>query len=915
LKFDLETRIQLSADAPHPLAFAISCDHRDPFADIGGFLSPNFVTKSCFEATAMISDGRVATSGRSQGPELEFGPVSATELDPFPDETLEQVARRHPERIALIHGENRLTFSELDALVAATAADLVEALEHRPLPAGSFVPAVVAHDIASVVIVHAAFRAGVPIGLLDAGLPLAELSDRLRTLGDSGVALVHDDAISELLPAHMTVVPVAREPGRTFDQVDVDPDADATVFFTSGSSGKAKGVVHSTRGCIAGLAGITPGMQVALELGPLACIVPFHWAAGFMMALLLQRGQPMVILDVRDSTPSSLINVMRTEKVALTILPISLAVWLSQNNSGPPLNDLDHLILGGEAVSREQTTQLGGLVNPSTNVEVFWGATEGMSGARAAAIGDGRPDGPLEFRPIDEGSIRLEPSDDGPLPLDGGIVGEIILRGEVAYRYQGQPELTDLRFGIDGDGVRYWRSGDIAEQLPDGTLRLRGRIDDMVKINGKLIEPAESLALLRAFPGVRSVAVLPHTTPSGRVVLVAHVVADDDVSPDAIRRMLMARLPIHVIPGVLMRHDELPLTSRGKVDRLVLQNMQPVAWLESESKPAVSKIETFLLDELRTIIESDQCGVDDDIWFLGLDSLGAMELLTSISEVGFGELSPDVLLDHRTIRSLAERLRSGIDERESEVVTFNAEAAGIPFFCAPGGGGTAIGFRAMADCLSSERPLHVIEARGMHTRDRPDRSLSAMANRVLDVVNERQSDGIVTLIGHSAGGFVVWEAAQKFVDAGRQVRVVLLDTTFVPRTPRIGLNVWGPAPSGLSRLRTFTRAYRSRRHGLRLMILSFRTGRPRADQRRYEAFQLIMARALQRSELRKARFPALYLAAENPTDLDAWKAVDPELEIRIVEGDHSTMLLRPNIDRVLIEVKEWIDRTIDPGRN
>jgi thioesterase domain-containing protein len=190
-----------------------------------------------------------------------------------------------------------------------------------------------------------------------------------------------------------------------------------------------------------------------------------------------------------------------------------------------------------------------------------------------------------------------------------------------------------------------------------------------------------------------------------------------------------------------------------------------------------------------------------------------------------------------------------------------------------------------------------------------------MANRVLDVVNERQSDGIVTLIGHSAGGFVVWEAAQKFVDAGRQVRVVLLDTTFVPRTPRIGLNVWGPAPSDLSRLRTFTRACRSRRHGLRLMISSFRTGRPRADQRRYETFLLIMARALQRSELRKARFPALYLASENPTDLDAWKAVDPELEIRIVEGDHSTMLLRPNIDRVLIEVKEWIDRTIDPGRN
>ena len=532
-------------------------------------------------------------------------------------------------------------------------------------------------------------------------------------------------------------------------------------------------------------------------------------------------------------------------------------------------------------------------------------------------------DGDIPIRIDKETSIRLEPSDDDPPPVHGGTVGEIIFRGDVASRYLGQPELTDLRFGVDPDGVRFWRSGDLAEQLPDGSLFLRGRMDDMVKINGKLVEPAESLALLRAYPGLRAVEVLPYTYVSGRVVLVAHVVADDGVSPDSIRQMLMDRLPIHVIPGVLMRHEDLPLTDRGKADRQALQKMRPVAWLETEVHAPEAPIEKFLLGELQAILETDDIGIDDDFWFLGLDSLGAVELVAAIAEARLGELPVTALLEQRTIRSLAWQLGVGICETNSDIVTFNADVDGDPFFCMAGAGGSAIVFQHLAKCFGSTKSLVVVEARGTHTHARPDRTIASMARRVLAAIDERQPSGTVTLVGQSSGGFVAWEVAQRLVDRGRDARVVLLDTGFVPSGVRLGLNIWRPPAPGMNRFRRFTRSCRSRVAGLKQRRIEFRPGPPRADKSRYFAFQLIMARASRRYEPASARFPVLFLEAtgNDPTDpnvhlpdLDRWKSLTSNLTILPVEGDHLTMVDAPNGQRMALLITEWIDTCADVGK-
>jgi acyl-coenzyme A synthetase/AMP-(fatty) acid ligase len=198
-------------------------------------------------------------------------------------------------------------------------------------------------------------------------------------------------------------------------------------------------------------------------------------------------------------------------------------------------------------------------------VEHAYGATEtGWAFTHRVAIGEAPRQGPAPLgRPAVEGTVRLE-------PVAGAeeAVSQVVVGGAIALGYLADPDLTRAYFEVDADGRRWWRTGDIVAADDDGMLWHRGRLDDVVKVRGKLASPAQVVAVLTAVPGIRQAVVLPYEQDHN-IRLVAHVELDPDteLTLDDVRMTLARELPAHLVPSAVLRHRALPTTGRGKVDR------------------------------------------------------------------------------------------------------------------------------------------------------------------------------------------------------------------------------------------------------------------------------------------------------------------------------------------------------------
>ncbi|HEU5301273.1 MAG TPA: non-ribosomal peptide synthetase [Acidimicrobiia bacterium] len=801
-------------------------------------------------------------------------------------------AARTPERVALHDRERALTFEEAAGLAGTCARMLVEHTGERR-PDEPVIPLIVQRDVAGIVALLGAFYAGVPFAPIDAALPPAAVAELLARLGGPPLAVLTHPDQRRLVPTGTHPVPVPNHVRDPIAPQPVRPEDRSMVVFTSGSTGRPKGVVldwwlHDARMGSPRREQRPPGTH-------LPNLAPVHWTAGIASAIDLATGASVGIIDPSRLDPLALLEELDRQQFARIALVPSLATQvLDLWPEGRRLESVTVVETYGEALTWEHVPGLRRLVSRDASIRAAYAASETVGGVFALEI---RAEDPLGTgrvplgRPRDPGRVRLEPTGDR-----ADEAREIVVRGLVAKEYLGDPELTARRFGVDADGTRWWRSGDLAREGRDGQLRLVGRIDDMVKIRGTLVEPAEPERVLHAISGIRQAVVLPHRTSGGATRLVAHLELDagSTLTPSEVMARLRAELAPHLVPRPLVRHDHLPLLATGKVDRMVLRDVPTEPWTVAPPRRVHDDVERAVAATAGEILELDGVHPDDDLWELGLDSLGAIELTVACSELGWGTLEPTAPLDHPTPAALAAALRVGALARASLAVTLNPEGARPPLFFVPGWGGTALAFHWVARALGDDQPVIVIEARGLHTPGAPDRTVDAGAARVAGEIDAAQPTGEVVVAGHSAGGVVAVEAARLLADRGRTVAVVLLDTP-------------APIPGGGRSRRERLREHLAGRRAVDVWraalrrahaeLLALHPGNPeRVTTARYRAFDLLAVRALRRHTTRPVDIPVTILHTGDLAHPDRWRALAPDLSIRPIAGGHLSMFVPPYAD-------------------
>jgi len=820
-------------------------------------------------------------------------------------------AERAPERPAFVAVGRTLALDELDHEAAALAARLLDGPDATPDDSSSWLPVVVDRSLDSTVAVHGAVRAGLRWTPLEATSPPELVAQLWARLGSPSRAVVAQPEYAALLPAGVEAIAAhGHQSAGSAEPQLVDPDAPGVVLFTSGTTGRPKGVVRSWASIDARVERARNSARGDTE----GFVQPFGFAPGIRVLALPSVGRTLCVADPSSMSVDELLDFLAAQRVDSVAFPPSLtAAILRVAGDRPRLPTVSLFRLGAEASDWSLVAPLRRLTGAHVTIRTSYSTTE--CGVIAQFVVE--PDDPIGSGRIPLGhlqrnvEVRLEPVDDDP------ATSELLVANPKSFGYLGEPELTARRFVTDDDGVQWFKTGDLVELDADRVYHHRGRVDELVKVHGMFVAPSRLEEELRMIDGVGAAAAIATTTIGEHVVLSAHVQVDDDsLTPEQVETHLRARLPRHLIPAILVRHDELPRSDRQKIDRRALERAPLVRWRAEPARLAATDLERWVLGKIQLIVALDDIGPDDDLFAVGLDSLSVLELCAALTDAGLGDVDPAQVLEARTCARLCAVLERKVPPASSAVVALNGAGTQAPIFVLPGGGATAMRFRLLAECLGPDRPMLVIEARGMHRGGSPDRTILAMAEHAREEVEARLGpDDPCLLVGYSASGTVAYETAQQMHAAGRPVHLMLLDA--VPGRPGNRSSYdRGVTVRSASRRELPAAVARSLQYRWELMpVLWFERvpGAPRHyNPARYRAFARILSRASRSYEPLPAAFPTTLVHIGKDDLVARAEALVPNLSLVMVDGDHFTMLLMPEVLNLAAVVAAWADAAALP---
>jgi len=620
---------------------------------------------------------------------------TATDYGPFVS-LHERIGRRcalAPNATAIEYGEVRLSYAELEFRANRLARHLATLGVGR----GALVGVCMERALELPLALYAILKVGAAYVPLDPDYPALRLAAMAE---DAQLAVVLTQShLAGAVPASVRhVLCVEREEAAiatvTTAHIDAAPavavtvgvDDLAYVIFTSGTTGRPKGVMNS-HGAIcnrllwmAGQYGFTADARFLQK-------TPFGFDVSvWELFLPLLVGAPLVLARPgghRDAAYLAQLVAQRRITVA-HFVPSMLQVFLEEPGLDA-CHSLDSVFCSGEALApatvKRFHQRLGGrlfnLYGPTeAAVDVTHHACPPQAGL-AHTVPIGRPVANTEIYILDG---RRE-------PVPAGCVGELYIGGvQVARGYLALPELTAERFIDDpfvpGPGRRLYRSGDLARYAVDGAIEYLGRIDQQVKIRGVRIELEEIEAVLAQHDKVADSRVLAVAGPGGGAQLLGFVVARPQCAPapDALRHFLQQRLPAAMVPLRLHLVASVPVTANGKTDRAALLALDAGAGAVLAGRAGLPQAPRNA-DELavaalwQVLLGLDRIDLHDDFFALGGHSLLAAQAVARLRQSIAPGLQLADLLRYPNVAALAARIGA---LREVSAPAAGAALAALP---------------------------------------------------------------------------------------------------------------------------------------------------------------------------------------------------------------------------------------------
>ncbi len=419
---------------------------------------------------------------------------------------------------------------------------------------------------------------------------------------------------------------IATTPPATHFNIPEENDVNA-LFYTSGSTGNPKGVLHSFKA----FGGEVPLDKLLedMHLSIMGVTTPFYYIASRSVFCVLFRGGTLTIIPnsvVRDI--HQLEQFLAEQNVEFTFLPPSLLTHFHSKSAALKL-----VMTGAERLSNIYPGDFT-LIN-------HYGQTE-TCGAGATFV----VDKPYENTPIGKPAAHVKYcilNENGQEAEEG----ELCMKGNLTLGYYKNPELT-VQLYQGG----WLHTGDIVRQLPDGNLVYVNRKDWMVKINGQRVEPGEVEIVLQKMNGIEKAVVKGFTSSTGRQYLCAYYISSLNITEQGIRNYLTTKLPDYMIPSYYVKMESFPLNINRKIDRKALVSPIGDATI-IERQPYVApqnETEQAICEAFEKALGIKPIGIHDDFFHLGGDSIRVIQVQTLCPN---RPLSARLIYQHRTPHKIA----------------------------------------------------------------------------------------------------------------------------------------------------------------------------------------------------------------------------------------------------------------------
>lgn len=578
-----------------------------------------------------------------------------------------------PDQTALIYGEQRVTYQELNRRVN----QLAHFLRSKGAQREDLIAIMADRSIEMVVGILGILKAGSAYLPLDPLSPKERLSFIFRNSGSKW--LLTQSKYMDKASFTEAVIDLEDQSSYSIETSNPthinSPNDLAYVLYTSGSTGQPKGVMieHSS------LLNILFALQQEYPLLEddvflFKTTYTFDVSLTEIFGWILGGGKLAILEPEAEKDPHQLWEaIIKYGVTHINFVPSMLSPFVDFVAEKAQSNKLRYIFSAGEAISADLVKKIY-QVFPDIKLENIYGPTESTIYATkyslpkdhlGSLVPIGKPLANIHAFILNK-HYQLQPI---------GVPGELCLAGAgLARGYLNNAELTKASF-IEhpfDPGKKLYKTGDLARLRADGNIEYLGRMDRQIKIRGFRIELDEIRYHLLQDESIRDAVVVARTDRHQQPYLCAYFLSEKEWTVGALRRLLESKLPEYMIPSYFVQMDQFPLTSSGKVDYKSLPEPDDSVKHEEEYIAPRNEMEKTIASIWADVLGLEKVGVRNNFFHLGGDSIKGLQIISHLNKLNLQVTLKD-FFQYPTIEQLVPYVQTNEIEVDQGTVVGDVE--------------------------------------------------------------------------------------------------------------------------------------------------------------------------------------------------------------------------------------------------